>query len=944
MTAQVIYFGHVLTPHRRRAVYCQPQAIRRLAPGWQRPYIALLNGQAVLRADWGREIKSGDLLAFVDARAIPQDGGGGGSDPVKMVAMIAVMYFTMGAGAGVWANVGNGMMTTTGQLTFTGTMVGAGMMVAGSALVNALIPPPKPPTPMQAASLAAPSPTYSLQAQGNGARLEAAIPEHFGRMLAYPDFAAQPYAEFSGNEQYLYQLLCVGRGEYDIEAVRIEDTAIASFDEISYEVVAPNGVITLFPANVISSLEVSGQSPDCRAGTYARSGNTVTVTLAGHGLAGGKQVYLDFTSGGATDGSYAVVSAQDADTFTATDTASGATSGTVTVSPWVGGFIASAAGTQANYLGLDFVLARGLYYANDNGSLANASIAVAAYARTVDDNGAPTSAWAALGAPTYTAATTTPQRYSERYGVAAGRYEVRVRRTDIKQTDARYGHEIAWAGMRAYLPETRVFGDVTLLAMRLRASNNLSMQGSRKINVIATRKLPVWNGGAWSANTATRSIAWPIAYACKQMGLTDAQIDLATLLALDATWAARGDYFDGRFDSFLSFWEAVTKMAGAGRAKPYMQGGVVRVVRDQAASIPVALFSVRNIVKGSFSIDYLMPAPDTADAIDVGYFDKYIWAPRRVRAKLPGSAAAKPVKVELFGVSDRDQAFREGMYQAACNRYRRKHIKFATEMEGFIPSFGDLIAVQHDMPAWGQGGEVTGWDAGTRTATLSEPVAFGGGTNYLALRKLDGSVDGPYVVTAGAQSNRVVFADAPAYTPYTGTAQEKTHFAFGSGNAYLLARVLSVRPRSLTQVEIEAVNEDSNVHTAETGQVAPVRQVSLLAGYTSAPEIAGLTGISMPGAPDKMLLMWQPSQWADHYLIEQSSDGVKWTRTGETRASNYTATALYGNNTMIRVAAVGVARGPWVQISYGLLADYMWAANDATPMWNATDTTLMWRF
>lgn len=933
MTAQVVYLEHVLTPHKRRIEHCSPQSIRSLAPAWQRPHIALLNGQAVLRADWGQYIAHGDVLAFVDVNAIPQGGGDGGSNPLQMVAMLAVIVYA--------PYLATSMGFTAGTAAFSAAT--AGIQMVGMALVNALIPPPKPPTPMQAASLAAASPTYNLQAQGNQARLEAAIPEHFGRMVAYPDFAAQPYMEFHGNEQYLYQLLCIGRGEYSIEQIRLEDTAISSFDEITYEIIAPNGSLTLFPADVITSLEVSGQSSACIAGTYTRSVTTITVTATAHGLTTGKSVYLNFTTGTGTTGTYSVVTAPDANTFTVTDTASGTTSGNVTVSPWVGGFIASAAGTAANYIGVDFVLPRGLYYANTDGSLANTNITVTCEARTVDAYGTPTSSFTALGTPTYTAATTTPQRYSERYSVAAGRYEVRVRRTDIKQLDVRYGHDIAWAGMRAYLPETRTFGDVTLIAMRMKASNNLSMQGSRKINVICTRKLPIWNGSTWSANTTTRSISWALAYACKQMGLTDAQIDLATLLSLDTTWTTRGDKFDGRFDNFLSFWEAITKIGCAGRAKPYMQGGIIRIMRDQAVTIPVALFSVRNIIKNSFSIDYLMPTSDTADAIDVGYFDQYVWAVRRVRSKLPGSSALRPVKIELFGVTDRDQAFREGMYQAACNRYRRKHIKFSTEMEGFIPSFGDLIAIQHDMPAWGQGGEVIGWDAGILTATLSEPVTFGGGTNYIAMRKLDGSVDGPYVVTAGAQSNQVVFSSSPANTPYTGTAKEKTHFAFGNGNAYLQARVLSVRPVSLTQVAIECVNEDSNVHTAETGQVTPVRQVSQLVSYTSAPTITGLTGISMPNAPATMLLMWKPSQWADHYLIEQSSDTVKWTRTGETRTSNYTATALYGNNTWIRVAAVGMARGPWVQVSYGLLADYMWAANDTTAMWTA-DGNLMWRF
>jgi len=266
-------------------------------------------------------------------------------------------------------------------------------------------------------------------------------------------------------------------------------------------------------------------------------------------------------------------------------------------------------------------------------------------------------------------------------------------------------------------------------------------------------------------------------------------------------------------------------------------------------------------------------------------------------------------------------------------------------MEGFIPSFGDLIAIQHDMPAWGQGGEIVAWDVGGRTAALSESPTWGSGTHYIALRRRDGSLDGPYVVTAGASANQVVLPEYPAITPYVGGAEERTHFTFGWAETWRQpARVLSVRPRGLHSVEIECVNEDANVHTAEVGQTAPAIQTSQLASYTNAPVVLGLTGRSMPAAPEKMLLTWQPSPWADYYIIEQSSDGQTWTRTGETSTSNYTATALYGNATIIRVAAVGIAKGPWVQINYGASADYMWSASDTTPMWNANSTTRMWRY
>lgn len=1103
------------------------------------PFIVMLNGEAVLRAGWSRSVAADDIVTVV---FLPR-GGGDGSNPLKIVLMVALAVY---AGPMANAMLGAELAGTAaiGSITF-GQIAAAGISFVGNALINAVVGTPKAPSNLQAASLAAPSPTYSLQAQGNLARLDQAIPVQYGRLCAYPDFAAQPYLEFAGNEQYLYQLLCVGAGEYDIEQVRIEDTSIDSWEEVETEVIAPHGACTLFPTNVDTSGEVSGQELDgTAAATYSQTGTTLTVTETAHGRSVGQTVYLDFTSGSATDGAYSIATTPTADTFTVT-AASATTSGNVTVQSFLGPFVANAAGTDANALGLDFVMGRGLYYANDAGGLDAQTIAWTVEAREIDDSGSPVGSWAVLGDETMTAGTTTPQRVSRRYSVAAARYEVRVRRTNVKQTDSRYGHEISWAGLRGYLPETRDYGDVTLIAIKARATNNLSMQASRKINVIATRKLQPWTGSAFGTLASTRSIAWALANACCDStwgaGLPEARVDLDGLLALDATWTARGDHFDGRFDSTISFWEALTKIARAGRAYPYMQGGVVRFARDEAATVPVALYSMRNIVRGSFQVQYLTPHEQMADAVDVAYFDETAWQMRRVQAKLPDSTAAKPAKVDLFGVINRDHAFREGMFEAACNRYRRKLIRFATDMEGFIPSFGDLIAIAHDMPQWGQTAEVSAvttganlitysekfssWTgaatitsdsaaspAGTLTAdtiadtdaalyqsklttyyaaglsglpmvavlrvkkdstpkatrfamlrlwsygtgsnqyidlafdtstgatnvltvganavyigsgaidsgdfwtfwiagkvthasltgygyyiypavgasagtwaysptvtgsivawgaqlelastpgpyvpttsvirpnvsvlTLTEPLTWTeGAAHYLGLRQRNGSIDGPIAVLPGGSTYDVVPNVEPSATPYTGQAEERTHAVFGAGETWRQpARVLAVRPRGLDQVEIECINEDDSVHTAEDGETAPATTYSQLATLYTAPVVEDLRGWSMPGYPEKMVLSWKPAPGAEHYLVEQSSDGATWTRTGEPRTANYTGVALYGSATLLRVAAVGLTRGPWVEIAYGGLADYMWNAVDTTLMWSATSTDAMWRY
>jgi hypothetical protein len=621
----------------------------------------------------------------------------------------------------------------------------------------------------------------------------------------------------------------------------------------------------------------------------------------------------------------------------------------------VGPFTLSAANTVANAVAFDFVNPRGMYYARDDGKLGEIQANLVVELRKIDQYGNPLGSWYNPQEPHYLKVlvmeydskgnlilntsdgmtteivlrghTASVVRTSIKYAVDPGRYQARVTRIDQPNTSDRAGDEVVWAGCRAYLEDDNFYGDCTLLAVRMRATGQLSGMTARKIKVVATRKLPRWTGTAWTSPEATTSPAWALAYCCKQIGLSDSEIDLASLLTLAATWGTRGDECNGRVDNFLGFWDALTKIGSAGRCKPYMQGGVVHFFRDAAATVPVALFSQRNIVKGSFAVDYLMPTTDTADAVNASYFDDATWAAYTVKAALPDSTAERPADVELSFITDRDQAYREAMYQAACNRYRRKIIKFQTEMEGFIPSFGDLVVIQHDMPGWGQSGEVVAYESATKTLSCSEPVTTGSGTLQIGLRRPDGSFQGPITVTIDAEDNAVLhLATAPDFTLAIDGKGERTHYVFGWSETWAQkARVLRVVPKSLTAVEIEAVNESDNVHTADVGIFTPERPTSQLPGTVSTPAVTGLAATALPADPTTMILSWKSAAGADHYLVEISNGNAgPWEPVGDCRTNSYRLKAVYGPETWARVAPVGLNQGPWVTVQYSPNQAYLW--------------------
>jgi len=198
-------------------------------------FVVSLNGQAVLQAYWNTMVGPDDLLLI---QQIPQGGGNSNIGTIIMtVVMVAAAVFTGGASLAVALAWG----------------AAAGAAVA---LLTTMVPTPQ--NPNSSLGREAGSPTYTISSQANSARIQEAIPCWYGRMRTYPDLAAQPYTENRGNKAILYQLLCIGHGSYEIEKLQIENSDIAGFGEVEYQLVQPGQRVTLFPDNVITSDAVQG--------------------------------------------------------------------------------------------------------------------------------------------------------------------------------------------------------------------------------------------------------------------------------------------------------------------------------------------------------------------------------------------------------------------------------------------------------------------------------------------------------------------------------------------------------------------------------------------------------------------------------------------------------------------------------------------------------------
>ena len=159
----------------------------------------------------------------------------------------------------------------------------------------------------------------------------------------------------------------------------------------------------------------------------------------------------------------------------------------------IGWFDMSKPGQYGSRAFLDFVFQSGLYKQKTDGTLEVTSIDVLVEFQQVDDAGIPFGAITS-STQTFTGDSNTPQRFTRTFDLpAAGRWRCRCRRTTLSDLKTSTSDRITWSGLKLQVtatPNTQVcYGVVTLLAIRIKASNGITSEAAARIRVYGTRRL-----------------------------------------------------------------------------------------------------------------------------------------------------------------------------------------------------------------------------------------------------------------------------------------------------------------------------------------------------------------------------------------------------------------------------------------------------------------------
>lgn len=109
---------------------------------------------------------------------------------------------------------------------FAKGLIGLGVTALGGLLINALFPQKKDPVER---------PTYAIAGWQNEYRPDAPVPMPFGTVRYAPPFAASSYIEVVGDLLYVRAVFLWGYGPLDISSLRIGETSIDKYEEITVE-------------------------------------------------------------------------------------------------------------------------------------------------------------------------------------------------------------------------------------------------------------------------------------------------------------------------------------------------------------------------------------------------------------------------------------------------------------------------------------------------------------------------------------------------------------------------------------------------------------------------------------------------------------------------------------------------------------------------------------
>ncbi|MEN6535656.1 MAG: host specificity factor TipJ family phage tail protein [Bryobacteraceae bacterium] len=722
-------------------------------PVWQnrRDLIVRIGDHEIPEENWSKvRVKKGQAVTFIPRL---QDGQVWRTVFSVVIAIAAIAI----AGPLASSLTIAGFAITGTALTVATALIAGGIMLAGTLALNALFPIAKPEQLESVNSTA----LNSINGAQNQSNPFGPIPVVFGTHLQSPYYAAKPYTEIVGDDQYLRLLFCLGYGPLAISDLRIGETPLSSFSDVTTEIrqgFVGDAPVTLYPGEVDEvALSIELHNPNGSPGTVDDVGYWQSQT-------------------------------------TSVDT---------------------------DEISADWIATQGIYVINaSTGSPDNWSVLISMRYRLVG-----TATWTEPGDIQFTRSTSPSRRgvnlpvprgqYEFQTRKHSGDGDPAKHKDTIVWTALRSIRKA---------PPIAFPKPLAQVALRIRATNQLSGV-INTFNCITSSLVKAYSGSGstWNANTASQwppdLFRHVLQGPANARPVPDALIDIANLQDWWNYCVANGFKFNKVLISVMSVYDQIYEIAAAGRAIPAFIDGKWGVIWDRPNDSIVQHFTPRN----SWGFQGQHPYPQQPHGWRVPFINEtngYTQDERIVYDDgFDATNATLFEGIQFPGVTDPDLVWKHGRFHIAQSRLRPEKISLSVGWEHLICTRGDRVSVTHDVLLIGlASGRLKSIAA--QVVTFDEQITIEAGKSYGMqfrvpedARIIDRAVD-PSVV-AGDYTSLTLVGDL------TGLSAGNL-FAFGETNQESADyRVQGISHQKDLIATLTLVDDAPAVSTADQGKIPP---------------------------------------------------------------------------------------------------------------------------
>ncbi len=488
----------------------------------------------------------------------------------------------------------------------------------------------------------------------------------------------------------------------------------------------------------------------------------------------------------------------------------------------------------------------GLFSTNDKGDLLNRSVVLDIQYQRINNTGQ-TLGEITEQQVTIRAATVNLLRRSFTYDLAtAGRYQVRIRRTNNPATSTRARDNVSWHSVVAHDTQFSLPASQTHYALKIKATGQLSGNSTNQFYVKAYRQIdPV--GNALVKSYSPYLVAADMLRARYGLNTADYLQYLPDKEDLTLMESGRGTKinpheFHHRFESQIGLMEAIATALAPVYAKPYLIAGRLHFAHDTRRDSFSQVFA-----EGISQYEHSRSLTEHLqhDGLEVVFWDARYHRLNRVMCQVSAQSPVHPATLQLSGIVDANDAYAQGMHQLVAGVAQRHQIAFETDQVARIPEPLEKVLLGFADPLHARTSLVCGVrDAGDYIAVdlLDDPsvdYARSGDVARVLFRRPDGQRLSGYTVRSVDQPDglseiriskaahqdyqiaRLLEMQAEVLGQHTNPAQcivadvqTDTDYFEVIQEPGILARVLSIEPGDGHKVKINCVRDEPLVYQA----------------------------------------------------------------------------------------------------------------------------------